>query len=1402
MSKYLRALALAIVLVAFADIARAESLATTGGFVPVDAPALAFEGITISDLGSTYIPVARLAGGSVNSKYGEALPYHEDKAADSVTYQYQMVDGSNVQCVFVRFTNADGGGVNAQATLVKYSSANALGTDLSNANNGTLTSSADGTGYGVCGLGLVPMSQNSINVNIAYANNKLATDSAYAGARKYVQPLSHWDNINSVADKDVAISGNATVTISGVPNSGYRCSGLSSQYSLQYGYLDENNKTDNSCTPTVAISGIGYARYRVVAYASTDTGNAQFGYITINGVDYTSTYQSTSTAFGTGFAATPGTANWGHAGADQYALPFAEGVNYLVSPVTSGEPATVVGHRQSGSVRGCIAAVQVVQVPLLTAPTGDVAWSTVANWDVSSAPSSGDAVILVSGDTALDIDVALSLDNLIIEGSGTLTLKASDIDANTLGTLSIADGVTLIIDATEGHTAGTNVKALLHDGAGASTVVVKGSGELGLSMTLSSYAEQYNFITHTIFDGGRHSITDTYGDGNTQICANSSNTDPLWTVAAGTTLDITAHDLGGYQGTGKASTCVIAAKARGTININGDGSHTFYYQGRFLIEPGATLNVAAQSSDTTGFRVNGGTTEGQEQFYVPDQDEAAAASATIANTSGGTSGAVCSAIDSTQGFGVYVGENATLDWSAPIRNGNGASAIVKRGAGVLNLYGDISGYTGVLTVSEGDLVFASDNTLNTTIAGSVKVASGATLTLNSGASAGSLDLSDGGTLNIVVTVDPATTIRIPVGDALTIGSGTVKLNGEAIGTETWAVVGGNFVNKNLLTAVTTAEGDFAFSTATWKSALGEDEQVDWTGPLSEVRVHANNAAAATATVDLNAAQVSTFAVDGAGDMTFSASGEGEINASAYDFSGATGRIEYTLPTGSAAVTSGADTILSGGGSGEPSVAAGKRLTLGAWGTTSDDTTYTYNTYDGLFRPAAGATLVFSPGEGKTQKASGFGGTDSGTLVVVTNGTLVANVGSDTGYFGYNRITIENGGILRLDAVDATGYSNTSQTLTINEGGLLDVCVRDTLRRPVVLNGGAIQVSGKQSNRALDFYEDNTITVTANSEIRGVAGGADAGQSGVKVDNPVIWFRDADTVFNIGDGVTLANNVTYGSYAAANGFTVRGTTGNGTGVMKMNGFDGNPITVSGTNTVGAANKPVTYELNCEHQNGVYVVTSGSRMRGTGSVTGTGGVTLSKADSKLCGTLDVNSLTATAGGTFGDRWNPVALALDGTFTAGAGKFTIENGSLTIGAACSISGVDAATFSIQTNGTLVVRQSVTVAGLTIASDESGTGSLHIGVAADKSVSTLVATAATLPSNVELVVDYGSKFVTGLSDARLLTLPTSAVEGKTFTVVDNLGARKWGVKVVANGDGTSTVVATPKNGYTVIVR
>ena len=459
-------------------------------------------------------------------------------------------------------------------------------------------------------------------------------------------------------------------------------------------------------------------------------------------------------------------------------------------------------------MRGCIAAVQIVGVPVLSVGDDAAAWSS-GNWGGNPAPVNRYAVVSIDGDATLTIDETIDMDEVRFVGTGTLTLVTSDWESISLGSIFVDNGVTLAIDATAGLVAGPRLKALLHNGING-TFVVKGADSNGLSMTLSDYSETYNFTTHTRFVGGVHNIYDTYGDGSTELCANSSNADPWITVADGTVLNITAHDLGGYQGTDRAASCVISVDDGGVLNIKGDGSHTFYYQGRFLVAPGGVLNVAAQAHNT-GFRINGGTREGYEQFYVADLEAPGEKHAVVADTSGNGTGNICSASDATVGFGVYVGANAQLDWSAPIRNGNGAAAVVKRGAGVWNLTGSVADFTGGITIAAGSLVFGADNTLNTTVSGAVSVANGVTLTVNPGASAGDVDLSDGGTIDIIMeNVDAQTTVYIPFGDSMTVGTGVVKLNGAAIDTDTWELAGGKFVNKNLKTAVTTVTGDAAF----------------------------------------------------------------------------------------------------------------------------------------------------------------------------------------------------------------------------------------------------------------------------------------------------------------------------------------------------------------------------------------------------------------------------------------------------------------------------------------------------------------------------------------------------------------------------------------------------------------
>ena len=330
-----------------------------------------------------------------------------------------------------------------------------------------------------------------------------------------------------------------------------------------------------------------------------------------------------------------------------------------------------------------------------------------------------------------------------------------------------------------------------------------------------------------------------------------------------------------------------------------------------------------------------------------------------------------------------------------------------------------------------------------------------------------------------------------------------------------------------------------------------------------------------------------------------------------------------------------------------------------------------------------------------------------------------------------------------------------------------------------MNGGTIAIQGENSGRALDFYSGNIINVTANSTIQAVDDGS--------VPNPTIWFRNGTTVINIDDAVALANNVTYASTSdgqSTGSVTIRGTMNNdnGNGRMVMNGFNGNPITFTGLATIGESGKPVMYVLNCEHQNGTYVVNAKSRLLGSGSITGNGGVTLAAENSKICGSLTVNNVTATSGGTYGDQWNAVAAKV-ATYYFAAGTQTIQNGSFTIGANCVVTNSEgaadttAAEFSIATNGNLRLERSVTVARLTVADG----GTITLGAASKNSVPVLnVAGDTSFAGSVNFIIDFGSASAPG---GRTYTLMTGTLPNiGSVEVRDKNGERRWKVSVVGN--------------------
>ncbi len=1419
--------------VAFAD---GESLAETGGYVPVNAPGLAFKNITLADLGTTWFPSVTKGGGWAGGEAKVPLVLRTEETNDgvlsAVKYQAQWNDGGYLKCATIRFTNGEGG-VYAQTVDAKYTGtgvAAAYLTDFAGGTQGYCAASASADGYGFCNLKLHQkgdLESISINFNDSEGSKLWTSDSVglagYAvGGMLWSQMLGTDGNtlpsVTAVGNDNGAFyaAASSQVRISGTRGS-WSYGGYTAASDVRYGYIDDDI---NNTTPTVTISNIPFDRYKVIVYCSTDNENAQFGYVTINGVNYTST--NTEKAESGDFTTVEGTASWGKSRVT--GAPIV-GVNCLVSSATSARTLIVVGHRIGGgtpTARSCIAAIQIVKTTEDVANeyqlevTGDVMWS-----DLTDFTGGADKRIYVNNDygaATITFDTAVQAAELVLTGSGSTALKFTNAANNQIagfeftgltGEVAIDDVIREAATFTSPST-GT----LRYKGTATLTAAPYGSGavmfpvvidqpmnmsefQLAGVKTLYGFGPSCNATFSSRFvlgnNNGANQTVTQYG--GSIVVSGTSGPDTLnqasvllghwpslivnfnnyggtftasgaaarlghdgmcyWTIGDGESDDSTARvtlkgivneSANNNGGTGSK----VVLRQGGTLNIGSDGISLRNSSVHFA---GGKLSLAGVSISARTIEVVDGTDTEIEANTVSDPPEAQINPVSIVS---------------------------------PI---SGSGNITKTGSGTLRISATATA-TGELVVREGTLELSDDATWG----GNISVSGGATLHINR------------------TSVDPTSSLYLKVCEgtlSLDETSETppvIMVNESPIDTDRWQLLEGTgtFVNKYLNGYTTTATADFAFSTAEWYNALGNlAETIFWEQEqITQITVDAENTEPAVATVDVCAANgdalpLNKFKVKGPGDLTFVAGKQGSgprakmgaVDADEYDFSESTGRIDYTLPTGDASVISGTNTVVSGGGSGTPTVAAGQTLTLGPWGTTEDDTTYTC----GLFSPAVGSTLIFAPGEGKIQKSGGFGSTNAGTTIGVTNGTLVVDMagGGESVFFGANSVRIDAGGTVSLEAQDALGYNN-ARSATINKGGVLSVKVRDTLKRTVTLNGGTIEVQGENGGRALDFFNNNIINVTDNSMIQAV------GTEGVS--NPTIWFRNGTSVINIDDGVTLSNNITYASTSSGEskgGVTVRGTMnhGNGNGMMAMNGFNGNPLTFVGLATIGENGKPAMYALNCEHQNGTYVVNAGSRLMGSGSITGSGGVTLSAANSKICGSLTVNNVTAAAGGTFGDQWNPVSAMVSGTlFTAGTQ--TIQNGSLTIGANCAVTNasgvanISDATFSVAADGNLVLGKSVSVSGLSVADG----GTVTIAAARTGSAKLTVAGTATYNGAVNIVVDFGTASVPGGFKVPLLeasNLPALA----NVSVTDNVGAHKWRTEVIGNvlwamSDGSLTIL------------
>jgi hypothetical protein len=216
---------------------------------------------------------------------------------------------------------------------------------------------------------------------------------------------------------------------------------------------------------------------------------------------------------------------------------------------------------------------------------------------------------------------------------------------------------------------------------------------------------------------------------------------------------------------------------------------------------------------------------------------------------------------------------------------------------------------------------------------------------------------------------------------------------------------------------------------------------------------------------------------------------------------------------------------------------------------------------GSWRLHPESTLILSPGVGQAttlDKYLSIGA--AGSTLAVSNGTLkvtkAANSGDGISTLQNSSVRIDNGGILSLDSGWILGFSNPNP-VTVNRGGIIKINKLESTTRPLVLNGGNIEVN--LTGRACEL-RSMSISVTDDSSIIDTTtnGGAE------------VYLYGADATINVQEDKTLTVNarITTRNDGNTHGHGINKTGKGETRFLRE-------VTHTGTNTVNAGTFTVSY-----------------------------------------------------------------------------------------------------------------------------------------------------------------------------------------------------------------------------------
>ena len=387
------------------------------------------------------------------------------------------------------------------------------------------------------------------------------------------------------------------------------------------GYLDDGNNVN------ITLSNVPYATYDVIIYCSTDDSSKSFKAKTVNGTVYKWDSAAGQTVVAGGVNET-----WGLASAAAGKAVY--GANTLRINGLTG-PLSIAGGTSGNNARGCISAIQIMPAGTSTAPemtvgtageTTQATW-TGANWNVATAPTSGNVIINLSGDVELTVDETVALSAITVTGEGSLKIIPDQANNVTFTASSISSAVPLLF-ANDGigiDTISASVTYLYKTPSINSTTYgntyTAGVGAQGSSVAISHNGGSVTLQGATYYLGESHNDTATTVtfDDATAVYADCGVGMATYSVEGSSS--ITAQRLILSQGAA-GRTAVMTVKDTASINVTGtsdvDSNQASIMFGHwngpstFTIQDSATFTAASQvlvgkTANNHTININGGT---------------------------------------------------------------------------------------------------------------------------------------------------------------------------------------------------------------------------------------------------------------------------------------------------------------------------------------------------------------------------------------------------------------------------------------------------------------------------------------------------------------------------------------------------------------------------------------------------------------------------------------------------------------------------------------------------------------------------------------------------------------------------------------------------------------------------